>query len=605
MQIDLVSIISSLSKDLNLDPCDHAYILRRTMHEGLPFLSQVLPLYAKHLLASIENGRWLPGFTHIRAKGGFPILFGSHLSKIFDSKGFLLPSASALALRDIRQICEYFYKLAIDGAYDIETETEKFVEVDKELSKPYDYEFVEQIRKDFCTYFKCIHDKSIDYVMVHHPPRFGPGTFSGLTVRPDKNWFLRKFSQEGPPKHFAQWWPQFSKKVFGTWFTSRHPKDDVEYNELLFVPKDSRGPRTIVREPASLLRAQMAFNAFLSKNLERASNYRVNFASQDVNRRLVVESSVTREFSTIDLSSASDRVGFKLMLHLFRYSPLKPFISSSTRVCRLPDGTFYKLNKLAGMGSGLTFPCMSLLIYLTLVRCICNTGIPYGKAKNLVYVYGDDIIVPTKYFHTCIAHLGKVGLVPNYSKSYSASHFRESCGADFFHGVSVSPTRLRLSNSRVSTSGHVLYFNKRSIPAAILQLERHCRELCKNDLHNTARLYYRIIEQVLRKKLPYGGADCPVLCRYNPMFAEAQHRPDSTGTYPMVKTIAVVSSCDSMWEEKINVDWGRYLYQSLAIAKDGPWYNQCSGSSQLYAGVIPRTYRFARKLLSGFQMISD
>jgi hypothetical protein len=65
------------------------------------------------------------------------------------------------------------------------------------------------------------------------------------------------------------------------------------------------------------------------------------------------------------------------------------------------------------------------------------------QASRDVYVYGDDIVIPTQHVDYVCEYLESFGLRVNRNKSFANSHFRESCGADFFAGQAVKPVYFR------------------------------------------------------------------------------------------------------------------------------------------------------------------
>jgi hypothetical protein len=120
------------------------------------------------------------------------------------------------------------------------------------------------------------------------------------------------------------------------------------------------------------------------------------------------------------------------------------------------------------MGSALCFPVEAMVFY-TLIQSamhILDGRRPssrsirrYGK---LIDIYGDDIIVPVEYADFVVKYLESYALKVNVNKSFKASAFRESCGADFFNGVPVNPVYAREvphDNSRRWEANHVMSWN--------------------------------------------------------------------------------------------------------------------------------------------------
>jgi hypothetical protein len=216
---------------------------------------------------------------------------------------------------------------------------------------------------------------------------------------------------------------------------------------LVAVPKDSRGPRLICVHPAEAVWIQQGCRRNLERAIVATSSPcygSINFRDQGVNGRLALKSSIDRELVTLDLKEASDRMSCELVRHLFGdYAYSKLSCSRATSV-RLLDERCIPLRKWAPMGNALTFPVQSLVFY-SLVR----SGIRcrYGVNCTDIYVFGDDILFPRKFYDGAVSALVRGGLVPNMNKTFRHGFFRESCGVDAFKGTNVTPHRLRRLDS--------------------------------------------------------------------------------------------------------------------------------------------------------------
>jgi len=104
----------------------------------------------------------------------------------------------------------------------------------------------------------------------------------------------------------------------------------------------------------------------------------------------------------------------------------------------LPNGEILKLLKFAPMGSSLCFPILALTIW-----SILTAAAPDADTREGILVYGDDVIVPTAFAEDAMKRLESFGLKINRDKSCISGLFRESCGADAFKGVNVTPVRFR------------------------------------------------------------------------------------------------------------------------------------------------------------------
>lgn len=221
---------------------------------------------------------------------------------------------------------------------------------------------------------------------------------------------------------------------------------------LVAVPKDSRGPRLICVHPKEAIWIQQGCRALLERAItsrNSSAHGRIAFNDQTVNGAMALRASLSREFVTLDLKEASDRLSCELVRSLFGDYAYSWISCSRANKVRLLDDRVIELKKWAPMGNALCFPVQSLIFY-SLVRA--GIQCHYGINCNDVYVFGDDIIFPSKYYDGALGALVRSGLVPNRSKTFRAGFFRESCGVDAYRGVDVTPHRLRKTDAR-SVSG--------------------------------------------------------------------------------------------------------------------------------------------------------
>jgi hypothetical protein len=90
------------------------------------------------------------------------------------------------------------------------------------------------------------------------------------------------------------------------------------------------------------------------------------------------------------------------------------------------------------MGNATTFPVQSLVFWAICVASLQRQGFHQPGA---VFVFGDDIIIPSECAERVIDDLETFGLLCNRSKSFYKGAFRESCGVDAFNGIDVTPVR--------------------------------------------------------------------------------------------------------------------------------------------------------------------
>lgn len=557
MILDLYEVTLGLAFDVDLDPVTREYVLRRVANEGVTFLTVTLPKFSKYVIASIEHGSYLPHdmLPEFKWKSRSPKYFSGYLSVIFDHDGKVLDDPCPVALRNLRQFCEYFYKLSLEfSAQQLEKAEASFISNDDSLvMQETDYHWVDTCRKNLETYYPSLRVKPHE-VLATFRPRFTSGTFS-VDSKISKPYYAYKQLPEvsnAVTKSF-QAYAGYFKPYPGSPVHIEVTEDTSRDSEVLFVPKDSRGPRVICREPLHQLRGQMSFFDFMVWALEKDSRRRINFHSQEINQSLVKTASVDKKFSTIDLKDASDRIDKNIVNQLFRNLPaLRYFTSRRSKYVVLPSGRRKYLNKLAGMGSGLTFPTMALMIHLSICSEITRrTGRDYRSVMGDVYVYGDDIIVPTKYFDAALVALSKFKLHVNKSKSFKNSLFRESCGKDYLNGVEVGPVRMRMANAKPYVVHEIARVGKADLfvslnlafeseANAVYQLERHCRELVRAGLTGLASHYYLLLELAIGK-LPTVSGDSPILGRYS-LKEVIPTGADSSGNYPMVEVVVAVSN---------------------------------------------------------------
>lgn len=230
--------------------------------------------------------------------------------------------------------------------------------------------------------------------------------------------------------------------------------------KVLLVPKDARGPRLISCEPRETMWIQQGVLGKFVTCLEAhpLTKGLVNFTDQSINNYQAYRASITRDSATLDLKDASDRISMNLVRAIFPRNWVDALEACRSGATELPDGTVVELSKFAPMGSALCFPVMALTIWSLLTaaanmsqteRSVKASGALARANKafawdNPVYVYGDDIIVPSSFAECAMLVLESVGLTVNTNKSFVRSLFRESCGGEYYNGWEVTPVRLRM-----------------------------------------------------------------------------------------------------------------------------------------------------------------
>jgi hypothetical protein len=253
---------------------------------------------------------------------------------------------------------------------------------------------------------------------------FGPGANVGLSRLTSTRRIL-----SAQPTCTANAWRYlpFLQEEFPHWERLKHAKPQL-HGKLTFVPKNAKTDRSIVVEPL--------VNTFLQKGIGSYIRGRLRVAGCDLNdqshnQKLARTGSLTGDFATIDLSSASDTISREVVAAVLPPEWWELLDNTRTPYVRLPNGKVIYLEKFSSMGNGFTFELESLIFY-AIAKVVC-------PRSSIVSVYGDDIIVPTASYPSVVAALEMFGFRVNPSKSFASGPFRESCGKDFFSGIDVRP----------------------------------------------------------------------------------------------------------------------------------------------------------------------
>lgn len=200
-------------------------------------------------------------------------------------------------------------------------------------------------------------------------------------------------------------------------------------DRLSFVPKTALTDRPIAIGPLVNVLLQKGIGSVIRKRLKPYNDLN---KLQIIHKRQAMLASVQGHLATVDLESASDTISYELVKNLL---PLDWFLLLDA--CRSQkyeiEGKVYPYSKFSAMGNGYTFELESL-IFFSLAFAVCKY---YGLGISDVSAFGDDIIVPTTAYEHLERVLSLCGFTINSEKSYNEGPFRESCGGDYFNGISV------------------------------------------------------------------------------------------------------------------------------------------------------------------------
>lgn len=277
--------------------------------------------------------------------------------------------------------------------------------------------------------------------LLELPPRHGPGA-------------VAEGYQPYEKVHNAVMFPQLEK--YGgsdLLYLNQHHKDAEPrpivvhkhgITRVIAVPKDFKKPRIISAEPTTLMFLQQGVARYMMAVLEARCPF-LNFRDQSVNAQLAAN---YKDVATLDLSNASDTVSRRIVRQLFPKEWADLLFALRSHFSKTPDGDIIPVRAFAPMGSALCFPVESIIFAAVTVAVMNAIGGDYfaGKKRQLVRVYGDDIILPVECARAVISVLTACGFEPNLSKCCYNGPFRESCGAEWYMGEDVTVFRPRTLN---------------------------------------------------------------------------------------------------------------------------------------------------------------
>lgn len=206
-----------------------------------------------------------------------------------------------------------------------------------------------------------------------------------------------------------------------------------------FVNKSAKTKRGMRIDPTVNSMYQLGLGDLLSKALRLLG---LDIRDQSANKRAALYGSIHGLTATVDLSSASDTIAWRLVEYLFPREWFDLFWLLSSRQVALEDGTIMDLELMSSMGNGFTFPLETLIFW-----ALSDASREYSNKLGMrrlprTLVYGDDIIVPTSSIPVLVRVFQAVGLTVNMTKSFWSGRFRESCGGDYVDGIDIRPFSL-------------------------------------------------------------------------------------------------------------------------------------------------------------------
>lgn len=263
---------------------------------------------------------------------------------------------------------------------------------------------------------------------------FGSGSNSGVAI--NNNSSELKLGAHPTISSSAQGalqtlWNQIPLYAFQHVWTAR-----TAAGKVAFIPKNHKTDRTIMLEPSLNTMVQRGIGTYM-KDIMLESG--INLRDQTVNRNRARVGSISGEYATIDMTSASDYICYFLVKELLDEEWFELLNTWRTPDAILKDPlsgrfSYHTLEKFSSMGNGFTFELQSAIFY-----CLAYAVCKEAKVTPDISIFGDDLIVPTSVAGKIFDLFEKIGFVPNREKSYCEGDFRESCGGDYLRGINIRP----------------------------------------------------------------------------------------------------------------------------------------------------------------------
>lgn len=542
--VDCAEQYPELTKEFNRD---YLRLCSAIESHGVRFALDVMPQFRKHFDQCLAEQRLTPtNFIHFGVgKGGtVPRLFRGLVLRVFDRSGVLRHDADKNAIRLLRQLLGVVRKLRMTcSPKDSGNAVKEFVSIDSGIRAPslsWDDTrgFHDQTNDNHSSYTDLCLSQSHqgELLLIEEVPRSVPNHKLMQCVQHVADYICSKLGSFDP----LEWKPKHgpgavsdqrfgvNKYAFGSWtdrLESVFPYADfavANYSDaahkflieqssldahehpakLLAVPKTIVTPRLIASEPTSSQWCQQIVRDYFYHRVHDSSlsNF-IDFRRQELNGDLALRASHDASHSTIDLSSASDRISCWHVERLFRRSPSLLRSLQATRsvwidqeICRFSPRYHY-LRKYSTMGNATTFPVQSLFflsLALGSVLYVRNQKISdrlvRTMGKDTVRVFGDDIIIPSDCSDVLVDLLETLSLKVNVHKSFTKGNFRESCGVDAYGGDDV-------------TTVGILDVPRRTSPGSIVSSVDVHNNLCERGFANTAEYIRKTASRLVSHKI--------------------------------------------------------------------------------------------------------
>jgi len=385
-------------------------IISRLNNEGLSFLTITLPNFGKDFEKCLSYGLVTStSFSGWKKVRHLPAFLQGFVRLVFSAEtGGILDDPDISAVEGVRQIAYAFKKLSIQCTPKRESlAMSGFQEVECFLSSamlPRDTNLFSQISD-------LLWNNVLGYFLDHQDivPRHGPGQtaehISGNRKYTSRTWHERLEPFFPSDLCMIASYSQLMYDSNGIQDLQFRTVEQEQPVRIVSVPKTQKGPRIIAIEPVCMQYTQQGLSSLIIEKIEASelTGGHINFTDQSINQRLALSASKDQLYATIDLSEASDRVPLSLVTLMLDSTPnfRDAILSCRSNAAQMPSGLVLNLKKFASMGSALCFPICAMYYYTVILTALFGKHkLPVTfdniiKMSSNVYIYGDDIIIPT------------------------------------------------------------------------------------------------------------------------------------------------------------------------------------------------------------------
>lgn len=551
-------------------------IKKRYEDEGYGFLTVALPALGAAFVQGLASGKFTCPVGFKTVKGGtIPRFLSGMFCEVFDtSTGLLKEDADLCVVKCIRNVLQFFKKMrlspenedklhlkAVDAFYQCDVEAGSVILQNRQR---HHLERVSRLLLNTLT------NKDISNASYKHGPggveeglsanqkwralsdALRNGTFDALDFGFDVQAHYHSRYGQADLLRLAR----IDQPVDRKQLSDRRGGDDIGpeglpkgiplFNgasggkaRLITVLKDSTSRRTITIEPVLNQFIQQGLNTVLREAISecRILSNSLTLNDQTANQKLALIGSLTDDWATIDLKSASDLLSIKLVEVVFGHHGqfFDCMMDCRSKQIYSDRKEAESLLKFAGMGNATTFPVQSVCFAAISIAAILDSmGLSptywnCRRASRHVRVFGDDIIISRRYAHQCVSWLHDFGLKVNVKKSFLEGNFKESCGVDAFKGVDITPLYCRHRPDQ-----H--YAADPSIIASFVELSNHLWMEC---LYEASTCLREDVERQLGRSLPIVARDSGLLGWHTRIDSSEAHKWCSQTHTLMVRSMAL------------------------------------------------------------------